>query len=360
MKKTILLLFVALFISAFTSQVQDAQAEEKKEESALKISGFVDAYYAYNFNKNPIPTSFTNSQNSFELGMANVVFSQQVGNVGFVADLGFGRRADAANGLTTLDSTGGASNSTLSAIKQLYVTYAPTSELTITAGNFSTFVGYELIDSPLNFNYSMSYMFSSGPFYHTGIKASYAFAQGYSLMLGIFDDTDSKFDVNDINHYGAQLAFAPVEGFSGYLNVLVGREATSVTGTQFDLTASYQATPELLVGFNGTYKLYSVDISGADDASWAGAALYLNYMFDDSYGIGCRAEYFDDPDGIKLGFADGSNVIGLTVSGKMKSGPLTFIPEFRVDMASEDIFIDSDGKPTSTSPMVLFAVVYGF
>ncbi|NTV45641.1 MAG: porin [Chlorobiales bacterium] len=351
MKKAILLLFVALFVSAFTLPVQNAQAEEKKEESALKISGYVDAYYSYSFNKNPLPTSFTNSHNSFELGMANVVFSQQVGKVGFVADLGFGKRADVANGNA---------GSTLQAVKQLYVTYAPTSELTITAGNFATFIGYEMIDAPLNFNYSTSYMFSNGPFYHTGVKASYAFAPGYSLMLGAFDDTDSKFDTNDINHYGAQLAFAPVDGFSGYLNVLVGREATNVKGTQFDLTASYKASEQLLIGLNGTYKTYSVDISGADNASWAGAALYLNYTFDEAYGIGCRAEYFDDPDGVKLGVASGSNVIGLTVSGKMKSGPLTFIPEFRVDMASEDIFTDSDGKPTGSSPMVLFAVVYGF
>ncbi|NTV45374.1 MAG: porin [Chlorobiales bacterium] len=346
MKKAILLLFVALFITSFT-----AQAEEKKEESALKITGYVDAYYAYNFNKNPIGTSFTNSHNSFELGMANVVFSQQVGKVGFVADLGFGKRADVANGNA---------GSTLQAVKQLYVTYAPTTDLTITAGNFATFVGYEMIDAPLNFNYSMSYMFTNGPFYHTGVKASYTFAPGYSLMLGAFDDTDSKFDANDINHFGAQLAFAPVEGFSGYLNVLHGREMTSVKGTQIDLTASYKASEQLLIGLNGTYKMYSVDISGADDASWAGAALYLNYTIDEAYGIGCRAEYFDDPDGLKLGVPDGSNVIGLTVSGKMKSGPLTFIPEFRVDIASEDIFIDSDGKPTSSSPMVIFGVVYGF
>src|SRR5215211_284618 len=75
---------------------QDSTAEVK---SPLLISGFVDAYYRFNFS-NPKSeqgfnnlTSFTNSQNSFELGMASVKLEHSMGKVGFVADLGFGKRA---------------------------------------------------------------------------------------------------------------------------------------------------------------------------------------------------------------------------------------------------------------------------
>ena len=62
----------------------------------------------------------------------------------------------------------------LSAIKQLFITYSPVEKLTFTLGNFGTHVGYEVIDAPANVNYSTSYMFSNGPFYHTGLKADYA------------------------------------------------------------------------------------------------------------------------------------------------------------------------------------------
>ena len=46
-----------------------------------------------------------------------------------------------------------------------------------------------------------------------------------------------------------------------------------------------------------------------------------------------------------------------------KIGPLTFIPEFRLDSASEDVFLDSyDGTPTYTGSLgsFLLAAVYSF
>src|SRR5215471_18763872 len=66
---------------------------------ALKISGSADIYYRYNLDKpkgSPYNnfTSFTNSQNSFELGMASLKAEHSVGKVGMVADLGFGKRAE--------------------------------------------------------------------------------------------------------------------------------------------------------------------------------------------------------------------------------------------------------------------------
>ena len=85
------------------------EPEEEKEESSFSISGFVDAYYQYSFNEQAFPTSFTESHNSFSLGMANVVLSKE-GKVGFVADLAVGPRAEVANGYN---------GSTLAAIKQL-------------------------------------------------------------------------------------------------------------------------------------------------------------------------------------------------------------------------------------------------
>src|SRR5947208_13098032 len=67
---------------------------------SLTWSGSVDAYYRYNFNdpvgKTNNITSFTNSQSSFELGMASIRAdgSALSGKVLGTADLGFGRRAE--------------------------------------------------------------------------------------------------------------------------------------------------------------------------------------------------------------------------------------------------------------------------
>jgi len=68
-----------------------AVAEEPKPKPV--ISGSADVYYRYNFydpksSFNNL-TSFTNSHNSFELGMASIKLEHSIGKVGMVADISF-------------------------------------------------------------------------------------------------------------------------------------------------------------------------------------------------------------------------------------------------------------------------------
>jgi len=160
--------------------------DSTKKSSWPVITGSVDAYYRYNFN-NPkeypynSPTSFTHSSNSFELGMASLKAEHSFGKVGATIDLGVGKRAEefAYN-----------DEGTSLAIKQMYVTYAPACAIKFTFGTWATHVGYELVDAYLNRNYSMSYMFTNGPFTHTGLRADISLGGKNAFMLGISNPTD--------------------------------------------------------------------------------------------------------------------------------------------------------------------------
>lgn len=330
------------------------EVKEEENEPAISFSGFVDAYYQYSFNEQPFPTSFTETHNSFTLGMANVVISKE-GTVGFVADIAVGPRAEVANGYN---------GSTLSAIKQLFVTYSPSDMVTFTLGNFGTHVGYEVIDAPANVNYSTSYMFSNGPFYHTGLKADVALSENFGLMVGVLNDTDTKIDVVPGKHIGAQLSYSN-DALGVYLNYIGGKDAeimldtvtSDIFGHQIDLTATYQATDKFGLGLNATTK--TNDYSDAANTGWFGAALYANYLVNDNLLLGFRGEYIGDDDGEILGVT-GNSIVDLTFSGNIKIGALTLIPEFRVDIASEDVFLDADGKASGTSAALIFAAVYAF
>src|SRR4051812_37344786 len=114
----------------------------------LTFSGSVDGYYRYNFaGKVNNFTSFTNSQSSFELGMASLRADATAmsGKVGATVDLGFGRRAEEFSYNDGNDNVGTGTDKngflTLAAIKQAYVTYAPSSKIKFTAGKFATHVG---------------------------------------------------------------------------------------------------------------------------------------------------------------------------------------------------------------------------
>jgi len=57
-------------------------------------------------------------------------------------------------------------------------------------GKWGTHVGYEVVDAYLNRNYSMSYMFSYGPFFHTGLKADIVLGSHTGIMIGVANPTD--------------------------------------------------------------------------------------------------------------------------------------------------------------------------
>jgi len=123
---------VALFISCGIS------AQDSTKNGKLTINGSVDAYYRFNFHnakdsmRTNNYTSFTNSQNSFELGMASLKADYTIGKVEAVADLGFGRRAEE---FSYND------NGTLASVKQGYVSYAPSGKVKFTMGKWFTHVG---------------------------------------------------------------------------------------------------------------------------------------------------------------------------------------------------------------------------
>ena len=90
-----------LLSSVLCVYAQDSSITTKTASTIL--SGFVDVYYRYNLY-NPKKesetfnnyTSFTNSHNSFELGMASVRVDHSFGKASATVDLGFGRRAEEA------------------------------------------------------------------------------------------------------------------------------------------------------------------------------------------------------------------------------------------------------------------------
>ena len=321
------------------------------QDNKLAIEGSVDMYYQYNFNEQPLPTSFTESHNAFTLGMANIILSKDFNNVGFIADLALGPRAEAANGHP---------GTTLSAIKQLYIFYRPIEQITFTVGNFSTFIGYELINPGENVNYSTSYLFSNGPFFHTGLKVDYSISESFSFMLGIFNDTDSKFDETQGKHVGTQIAFTRSD-FSIFINYLTGIDSdlpdSRVRGHQIDITSIKDFNEHFSLGVNLSRKINQQQNNS--NTNWSGAAIYAQYRVKDALTFGFRGEYINDPDDI-ITEESSEEIFSFTFSSNLKYHKFTCIPEFRIDRSSNQIFQRGENELSELSPAVLMALIYSF
>lgn len=374
-----------LFSTAVTAQ--DAPAAEVKEEEnpTFSLAGSVDTYFHSSFKtKNPYnsvslygPSTAFADLKGFSLGMVNLIASYQGEKSGFVADVVFGPRGKAAVFATA---------SGQAIINQMYAYYKITDKVTLNLGQFNTFLGYEVISPAINFHYSTSYLFSYGPFNHTGLRADFDFGGGFVGKLAIMNPTDIV-EFNPVNTYtvGAQVGKSG-DGGSVYLNFLYGDQDGTLDETvpsdstsagslfQADVTASVNVSETFSLGINASYQTTAtgeefnddddiIDTAG-DASSFLGFALYPKLTLSEYFSLGVRAEYFSIKNA-HLGIfgldenGDGS-VLAFTLSANYKIGGLIFIPEFRIDKTSEDTFLDSDDKLTDLMPTLNLAAVYKF
>ncbi len=330
-------------------------AQDSTKKGTLNITGSVDAYYRYNFQNakdsghtNNL-TSFTNSQNSFELGMASIKADYAIGKVDGVIDLGFGRRAQEFS----YNDQG-----TLVAVKQAYVSYAPSEKVKFTMGKWFTHVGYEVPDAYLNRNYSMDYMFSYGPFFHTGLKMDLTANKNFGFMVGVSNPTDMSTASFSNKFFIGQVHLTTNNTkVNGYLNYVGGKDMSDASTNQFDAVITGTISGKFSAGFNGTIK--SVKQDGGSSNSWQAAALYLNFDPSSVFGLTGRAEYFDDEDGV-AGF--GTKIFDFTLTGNIHIDNLTIMPEFRIDGANDPLFFkNTDGvapSAKSTGSFILAAVYH--
>jgi hypothetical protein len=360
--------------------------KEEDEEPAFSFSGSIDTYFHTTFkNQNAYygdayaPSSSFADLKGFGIGMVNLIASYSGDKAGFTADLVFGPRGQAA-------VFGTASGQAI--INQAFAFYKFSDKLTLNLGQFNTFLGYEVISPTVNFHYSTSYLFSWGPFNHTGARLDYAAENGFVAKLAIMNPTDLV-EFNPVNTYtlGGQLGKTSDKG-GIWLNFLYGDQDGTLNADnsqaldtsfgnlfQADVTLGYNLTDKFYLGFNASSQSVAagqeVDISGdivdsaADASSFLGFAVYPKITLSESFSLGLRAEYFSIKNNhlsiIGLDSNGDGDVMEFTLSGNYKVGGLTFIPEFRIDKTSEDSFFEgSITNMKSVLPSMNLAAVYKF
>jgi hypothetical protein len=376
------------------AETQPAEGEEEKqEEPTFSFSGSIDTYFHSTFGtKNAAfgdisaPASAFADLKGFGLGMANIIASYSGDKVGFTADLVFGPRGRSA-----------VFTSQQGIVNQMFAYYKLTDKVTLNLGQFNTFLGYEVISPAVNFHYSTSYMFSYGPFSHTGLRADFDLGGGMVAKLAVMNPTDLV-EFNPVNTYtlGGQIGHSNDAG-GVWLNLIYGDQdgnlkaeddpyvydedgnpvgfiSSSGSLYQVDLTTGCNLGEKLYLGLNTTYQTVAagesfiaegdLQDSDGDAATFAGIAVYPKLTLSESFALGLRAEYLGVTNG-HLGIfnldADGKgSIMEYTLSGNYTVGNLTFIPEFRIDMTSEDSFRNADNKMTNMMPSLNFAAVYKF
>jgi len=238
------------------------------------------------------------------------------------------------------------------------------SGLTIKAGKWVTLLGYEVIESPNNLNFSRGYLFTFGiPLTHTGGLLSYTLTDWFSVTAGVVVGWDNSEDNNGRPSYTGQFAFTPLKDFTANLNWIAGPEQNDQSTHQryaLDFVFGYTGIKNLTLAADVLYghedkeaSLVAADTRQNTNASWWAWAAYAAYDWTEKLRTAVRLEYFDDPDGVRTAaIAPGSKVelydVTATVQYKIWKGLVSRV-EYRHDNANEKVFKRRDHGTTPTS-----------
>ena len=368
-----ILYLAALLIASSNINAQDQENNDDKKKLSFsigdgkqavffKFGGYVDTYYSYNLSKGDLghretqneKRIFDTAHNAFTLGLVQTKFDIGNDNWEVVLDLVHGPNAELGN----FGNVSGENSITSTAIKQAYASVTLFG-VKLTAGQYNTHIGYEVIEAYLNSNYSLSNLFGYGPFYHLGLKLDYTIIKGLDVMVGVVNgwDADENTDINAQKSVIAQIGIGMVDGLDLYLNYIGGDESDQEGGWRnlFDLTTSYSINDFFKIGLNAAIGNESVS-EGVNSEIWYGAALYFDYLINPgqrhTYMLSLRGEYFDDMNGVR-GFGP-ANTIGVTVTGTIGLYHKAFQikPEFRYDRSNEGIYVN--GRTDQITVLIAF------
>ena len=328
-------------------------------QKGIKLSGYVDAGYSYNFAGANQNGSVVNSrvqsdsaqQGDFNLyavkiALEKAMTSENKAQAGFRVDVMIGEDAKyLANPSVQSNS---AQDSNYLFLEQAYVQLrAPVGNgWDFKVGKFASILGYEVMERPANMNITYGLLYNQFPFWYTGVLSSYKFDEYLDGKLGVANGANS--DNNTTTSGGsdgvALLASLNVTAPGGNANWShnfeystasensTGNPETTTATTQNALPSNVGSTTaaggawtiiynswgnwapkfandKLLLAFDtvlgntaGANGYNSTnDPNTPNNTTWWGASAYAKYQFNDWFSLASRGEYFGGDNLAKIG-----------------------------------------------------------
>jgi hypothetical protein len=346
---SVLAALVAVASLSLADSGPDASAKDTKKmvqnnfvetaQKGVKLSGYVDAGYSYNFTGAANGTSDvtgrfgsdTAAKGDFnlyavKLALEKALTSENKAQAGFRTDVMIGEDANyLINRGTSSNLSNTNQNSNALFLEQAYVSIrAPVGNgWDFKVGKFVSILGYEVIERPANMNTTYGLLWQQMPLYYTGVLSSYKFDDYLDAKLGVVNgsQTDNNTDTSGAGDGCAVLAALNVTAPGGNANwsnnfqyssnndnqTYQGSTASSTsTGIENGSSGSgytfiYNswgnwapkfANDKLLFAFNALLGTASINQpSGQPGTTWFGAGAYAKYQFNDWFSLASRGEY---------------------------------------------------------------------
>jgi len=265
----------------------------------VKFGGFIDTYYAYDFDQPPnfdrAYTAQAARANEFNVNLAYmdaVVNSDRV-HGRFALQTGNSVQATYA-GEPTVGKVSGPSVSQF--IQEAWAGYRVTDKLWINGGIYFSHIGMESFISKDNWTYTRSMMGEFSPTYQSGVWAAYQFNDDWSGQLHLINGWQNISENNQNKALGTQISYAPEGGWSATYNTFWGQKVGNQGRFLNDFIFKTPAWGKWQFEASADYGIQHKPAGKGDFSSWYGGSLIGRYQLTQRVAMAARVERFADPD----------------------------------------------------------------
>ena len=343
MKKILLLILMGICLSNISTAQTDLP-------SPLKISGYLEAYYLYDFG-NPADHNRPGFQYSYtrhnEINL----------NLGYIqAEY----NNDKIRGKLAL-MTGTYANANLAAepgvLRNVFeanagVKISKSKNVWVDAGIFASHIGFESAIGANCWNMTRSILADNSPYYESGVKISYTSDNEQWFLSGLILNgwqRIQRLPGNQTPGFGHQLTWKPNDKIALNSSSFVGNDKPETSKQmryfhnfygQFQLTRQFG----LIAGFDiGAEQI----AKGSNDYNkWYSPVLIARFTPSNKLAIAARAEYYSDEGGVIIatGTPDGFKTFGLSLNldVRIMENVLWRLEARTFNNQPDKIFLDSD------------------
>ena len=341
----------------------------------MDLSGFIDGYYSFNFNRPNTSGgiydqinqlyNFNDKTDQFELSAAKLALNLDPDPVGAHVDVIYGRTNDLINAAPA----NATSAEQLNYLEQAYLSLKPPKAkgFEMDFGKWVTSAGAEVIEAKDNWNYSRSLLFVNAiPYWHFGARTSLPVSKTETIGFQLFNGWNNVSKSNG----GVSGAFtsAYVKPKATWnLNYLVGPEnANTTSGLRNLIDSTLLLTPNskfnAYINYDYGQNRDAPESAGGDGSlnHWQGFAIAVREQYTGTQALALRFEYFNDPNGSQTAAKQQLYETTLTYEYKWAAGLLTRV-EYRGDFSSVNYFnkLANQTSGDQQTLTVAFIAVFG-
>ncbi|MBW7960618.1 porin [Patescibacteria group bacterium] len=297
-----------------------AQDTANKEKDPLSISGYVEAYYSYDFakpadHKRPSFIYSHNRSNEVQLNLGFIKAAYQTPKV----------RANLALATGTYMNANYASEPDV--LKNIYeanvgVKISKNKNLWVDAGIFVSHLGFESAVGANNWTLTRSLFAENSPYFETGAKISFTSDNGKWFLSGLVLNgwqRIQRVDGNNMPAFGHQITFTPNSNITLNSGSFIGSVSADSIGKMryfhnfygiFQLSKTFALT----IGFDIGAQQAS---HGSDHYNiWYSPVLLARFKLNKKHSITLRSEYYNDENGVIIatGTPNGFQTVGYSLN----------------------------------------------